>query len=306
MENVDTSVEPVRVAVLGPGGIGGLLAAVLARAGHEVVCLASETSAEVLRAKGIELKSDLFGEFTAQVEADTELRAPVDLCFIAVKHTALEDSLSRLSPEALGDGLIVPLLNGVDHPALLRERYRPELVAPGMIRGESTRIEPGVIAHTSTFADIELASATAPRARLEHAADVLRAAGFGVGVSEDETTALWRKMTFLAPIALLTTRYLLPTGEILARHGDELRAALAEIVAVGNTCGAEGDAESVEDFYVHRFSGATKTSMQRDAEAGRPLELDAVGGAVLRAAALHGVPAPTVTRLVLEISLRTG
>jgi 2-dehydropantoate 2-reductase len=306
MENVDTSVEPVRVAVLGPGGIGGLLAAVLARAGHEVVCLASETSAEVLRTKGIHLKSDLFGEFTAQVEADTELRAPVDLCFIAVKHTTLEDSLSRLSPEALGEGLIVPLLNGVDHPALLRERYRPELVAPGMIRGESTRIEPGVIAHTSAFAEIELASATAPRARLEHAAEVLRAAGFGVEVSEDEATALWTKMTFIAPLALLTTRYLLPTGEIQARHGEELRAALAEIVAVGNACGAEVDAKVVEDFYRNRFGGATKTSMQRDAEAGRPLELDAVGGAVLRAAALHGVPAPTVTRLVLEISLRTG
>jgi 2-dehydropantoate 2-reductase len=304
VDNVDAAVEPVRVAVLGPGGIGGLLAAVLARAGHEVVCLASETSAEVLSSKGIHLNSLLFGEFTARVEADTELRAPVDLCFIAVKHTALLDSLSRLSPEALGDGLIVPMLNGVDHPALLREHYRPELVAPATIRGESTRLEPGVIAHTSEFADIELASATAPRSRLEHAASVLRAAGFGVGVSEDEVTVLWKKMTYIAPIALLTTRYLLPVGEIRAKHWDELMAALAEIVEVGAACGADVDFKAVRDFFIHGFGPTMKSSMQRDAEAGRPPELDAVGGAVLRAASLHGVSVPTVTNLVLEISTR--
>lgn len=304
VDNVDAVTEPVRVAVLGAGGIGGLLAAVLARAGHEVVCLASETSAEVLRTKGVHLDSTLFGEFTAQVEADTELRAPVDLCFITVKHTALEDSLSRVSPEVLGDGLIVPMLNGVGHPAFLRSHYRPELVAPATIRSESTRLEPGVIAHTSRFADIELTSATAPRTRLDHAADVLRAAGFNTGVSSDEATVLWKKMSYIAPIALLTTRYLLPVGEIRAKHWEELVAALTEIVAVGTACGADLDFKAVEDYHLHTFGAAMKSSMQRDAEAGRPLELDAIGGAVLRAASLHGVSVPTVTRLVLEISIR--
>jgi len=302
MENA-AATAPIRVAVLGPGGVGGLLAAVLARAGHEVVCLASDSTAEVLRTKGIRLSSAQFGDFTAQVEADTRLREPVDLCFIAVKQTALEDSLSRLSPEILGDGLIVPLLNGVDHPALLRERYRPELVAPAMIRVESTRLEPGVIAHTSPFAEIDLASATAPRARLDRAAEVLRAAGFGAAVLPDEATVVWTKMTFQAPMALMTTRYLVTTGEVSNQHWDELLAAGKEVVAVAKACGADVDDKAVEETF-RRFPPAAKSSMQRDAEAGRPLELDAIGGAVLRAAALHGVPVPAITNLVLEIAAR--
>lgn len=292
-----------RVAVLGPGGVGGLIAAVLAHVGHDVICLAGDSTAAVLRDKGIELRSGQFGDFTAQVRADTELREPVDLCFIAVKHTAFEDSLARLNPEIVGDALIVPLLNGVDHPAVLRERYRPELVAPASIRVESTRLEPGVIAHTSPFADIVLTSSTAPRARLDRAADVLRAPGFAVDVSEDEATVLWSKMTFLAPMALMTTRYMARVGEVRDQHWDELRAAGAEVVAVGEACGAALDFKSVEAAF-RSVPGGMKSSMLRDAEAGRPLELDAIGGAVIRAAAQHGVPVPTITELVNAISAR--
>ena len=303
MDNIDAAVSPVRVAVLGPGGVGGLLAAVLARAGHEVVCLAGESTAQVLRTNGIRLSSVQFGEFTARVEADTQLREPVDLCFICVKQTALEDSLARLSPEVLGEGLIVPMLNGVDHPALLREHYRPELVAPAMIRVETTRLEPGVIAHTSPSADIDLASSTAPRARLDHAAEVLRAAGFGAAVLDDEATVVWSKMAILAPFALMTTRYMAAAGEVRERHWEELLAAGAEVAAVARACGAEVKFENVEGVF-RQAPGSMKSSMLRDAEAGRPLELDAIGGAVLRAAALHGVPVPTITMLVLEIAAR--
>jgi len=305
MENTDAAIGPIRVAVLGPGGVGGLLAAVLARAGHEVVCLAGDSTVEVLRAKGLRLSSVEFGEFTVGVEADTQLRGPVDLCFICVKQTSLEDSLSRVSSEALGDGLIVPMLNGVDHPALLRSRYRPELVAPAMIRVESTRLEPGVIAHTSPFADIDLASSTAPRARLDRAAEVLRAAGFGADVLDDEATVVWAKMAILAPFALMTTRYMAPAGEVREKHWDELLAAGAEVAAVARACGAEVKFENVEAIF-RQAPGSMKSSMLRDAEAGRPLELDAIGGAVLRAGALRGVPVPTITNLVLEISVRQG
>jgi 2-dehydropantoate 2-reductase len=297
--------RPSRIAVLGPGGVGGLLAAVLAQAGHEVVCIAGETTAELLRADGIRVRSEQFGEFTAPVEADTRLRAPVDLCLIAVKQTALEDALGRIDADTLGDGLLVPLLNGIEHPALLRERFRPELVAPGVIRIESTRLEPGLIAHTSPFADLDLASATAPRDRLDAVARLLGEAGFGVRVLPDETSALWSKMGFIAPMALLTTRYAQSVGEVRTQHRAELFAAIAEVAAVAEACGAELDLGDIEAFYL-AVPAEMKSSMQRDAEAGRPLELDAIGGAVLRAAALHGEPVPVLTDLVLRLAAQVG
>ncbi|MET9082285.1 2-dehydropantoate 2-reductase [Streptomyces sp. NPDC004237] len=288
------------VAVLGPGGVGGLLAALLSRAGHRVLCLAGEETAHTLRTGGIQVRSTAYGDFTAPVEADTTLREPVDACLITVKATALDAALTRIPPAALGDALLVPFLNGIEHPALLRARYPEDRVAPSVIRVESTRVAPGLVAHTSPFAEIDLTGAKVPRPRLDALAEALTAAGPATRVLEDETTALWAKMSFLAPLALLTTRYALPLGEARTRHREELASLLAETAAVSRACGAPVDPAQALARY-DAFPPAMKSSMQRDAEAGRPLELDAIGGALLRAADRHGVPVPVTARIVREL-----
>ncbi|WP_030341233.1 ketopantoate reductase family protein [Streptomyces sp. NRRL S-1022] len=293
--------HPLTVAVLGPGGTGGLLAALLSRSGHRVICLAGETTAHTLRRTGITVSSRQFGDFTATVDADTALREPVDACLVTVKHTALDAALTRVPPAALGDALLVPLLNGVEHPGTLRARYRPDRVAPAVIRVESTRTAPGVIEHGSPFTEIDLAGDAVPRARLDTLADHLTASGATARVAGDETAALWAKMAFLAPFALLTTRYGVPLGTARTRHRDELEALVAETAAVSRACGGPADPAQALARY-DAFPPATKSSMQRDAEAGRPLELDAIGGALLRAAERHGVAVPVTERLVRELA----
>ncbi|MGW7380078.1 ketopantoate reductase family protein [Streptomyces sp. NPDC054794] len=292
--------DRLTVAVLGPGGVGGLLAALLSRAGHRVICLAGDDTVRALRDTGIRVRSGQFGDFTAPVEADTELRAPVDACLVTVKQTALDSALTRVPPTALGDGLLVPFLNGVEHPAALRERYRPDRVAPAVIRVESTRLFPGVIEHGSPFAEIDLAGDPVPRPRLDALAAALAGAGPATRVVEDETSALWAKMSFLAPFALLTTRHGLPLGDVRTGHRVELTALVEETAAVSRACGAPADPDRALARY-DAFPPGTKSSMQRDAEAERPLELDAIGGALLRAAERHGVPVPVAARLVREL-----
>ncbi|MFJ3660751.1 ketopantoate reductase family protein [Streptomyces sp. NPDC090119] len=293
------------VAILGPGGVGGLLAALLSRAGHRVICLAREGTAEVLRRDGIQVRSGQFGDFVAAVEADTELREPVDACLIAVKYTTLDAALTRVPPAVLGDVLVVPLLNGVEHPARLRTVYAPELVAPATIRVESTRVPAGagegvVIEHGSPFAEIDLAGAATVRPRLDALATALTAAGVTARVVDDEVAALWAKMAFLAPAALLTTRYGVSIGEARTRYRAELEALVTETATVARACGAPADPVASLARY-DLFPAAAKTSMHRDAEAGRALELDAIGGALLRAADRHGVPVPVAARLVREL-----
>ncbi|MGW3667379.1 ketopantoate reductase family protein [Streptomyces sp. NPDC005141] len=294
------------VAVLGPGGVGGLLAALLARAGHRVICLAGAETARTLAADGIEVRSGHFGDFTARVEADTELREPVDVCLIAVKATALDAALERVPAKALGEeGLVVPFLNGVEHPALLRERYRSAQVAPAVIRVESTRTAPGVIEHGSPFAEVDLTGDTAPRARVDALAGALEWAGVRARVQDGEAATLWAKMSFLAPFALLTTRYGVPVGDVRTLHREELAALVEETAAVGRACGAPVDAAAALARY-DAFPAGTKSSMQRDAEAGRTLELDAIGGALLRAAERSGVPVPVASALVRELTPAAG
>ncbi|MFE2265765.1 ketopantoate reductase family protein [Streptomyces griseosporeus] len=288
------------VAVLGPGGIGGLLAALLSRAGHRVICLAGEATAEALRTQGIRVRSGQFGDFTTPVEADGELRGPVDAVLVAVKHTTLDAALTRVPPKALGDALVVPFLNGVEHPAYLRDRYPADQVAPAVIRAESTRVAPGVIEHGSPFAEIDLAGDTVPRGRLEALAQALSDAGPVTRVLDDEAAALWAKMAFLAPFALLTTRYGVPIGDARTTYRDELTALVEEAAAVSGACGGPADPAGALARY-DAFPAQTKSSMLRDAEAGRPLELDAIGGALLRAAERHGVAVPVTSRLVAEL-----
>ncbi|MBF6328288.1 ketopantoate reductase family protein [Nocardia transvalensis] len=301
-----STMQPSRVAVLGPGGVGGLVGALLARAGHRVIFLGGPDTAQALREHGVRVRSGTFGDFAVQVEADTELREPVDACLVTVKQHALGTALDRVPAAALGDGLIVPLLNGIEHPAVLRERYRPDRVAPGVIRVESTRTAPGSIVHGSPFAEIDLASSTAPRERLDALAAVLDGAGVRAQVRDDETAMLWGKLFFLAPFALTTTRYRCPVGDIRTRHRAELLALLTEIAEVSRACGVPADIDAALRFY-DGFPAEAKSSMQRDAEAGRPLELDAIGGALLRMAQQHSVPVRLTERLVEEVGrLSTG
>ncbi|WP_034089078.1 ketopantoate reductase family protein [Streptacidiphilus albus] len=289
------STTKLTVAILGPGGVGGMIGALLARAGHRIVCLAGEQTVTVLRQQGLRVDSDQYGEFTAAVEADTELREPVDAVFVTVKQTALAEALDRVPAEVLGTAVVVPLLNGLDHLAVLREHFPSAQVVAGTIRIEATRTAPGRIVHTTPFANLELA------APVEEFADHLRQAGLGVTLREDESAMLWDKLAFLAPFALLTTRHRTDVDTVRDRHRPELLTVLDEITAVARAAGTPVTAEGLLSFF-DRVPGPMKSSMQRDAEAGRPLELDAIGGAVLRAGAAHGIATPATARLVAEVS----
>jgi 2-dehydropantoate 2-reductase len=115
-----SQLPPARVAVLGPGGVGGLLAALLARRGDQVTCLAPPATAAHLAANGLELRSPTLGDARVTVEAATRLDHPVDVCFVTVKATQLAEAVEAVPAQALGDGLVVPFLNGIDHVAWLR------------------------------------------------------------------------------------------------------------------------------------------------------------------------------------------
>ncbi|WP_441245090.1 ketopantoate reductase family protein [Kitasatospora sp. McL0602] len=287
------------VAILGPGGVGGLIGALLARDGHRVICLASEETAAVLRKDGLRIESAQYGDFTTAVEADTQLREPVDAVFVTVKQTALDQALDRVPADSLGDAIVIPLLNGLDHLTLLRKRYPSAKVVAGTIRVEATRTSPGCIIHTSPFANLELA------APFDDFADHLRHAGLGVILRTDETAMLWDKLAFLAPFALLTTRHQADVGTIRSDRRPELLAVLDEIIAVAQAAGTPVTTDTVLSFF-DRAPHTMKSSMQRDAEAGRPLELDAIGGAVLRAGAAHGIETPATAQLVAEVARRAN
>jgi 2-dehydropantoate 2-reductase len=278
----------------------------LARGGATVVCLAGESTVHALEESGLRVESAQFGDFTVSVDAAERLTEPVDVCLVTVKATQLVEALDRLPPDVVGSALIVPLLNGVEHLPLLRQRYPDASVVPATIRVESSRLVPGVIWHGSPFVAAELAEddRTAPAVR--RLADELERAGITVKVSDDAATVMWSKLTFLAALALLTTEAQATAGEVRQSRRDDLVAMVSEVAAVARAEGAAVEAMDADDV-VAFFDGipaGMKSSMQRDAEAGRPLELDAIGGAVVRGAGRHGMQVPVTSRYVDELRAR--
>jgi 2-dehydropantoate 2-reductase len=292
------------IAVLGPGGVGGFLAAALARAGGQrVTIVARESTAAVIEAGGVEVRSVRLGDFVARPIAVPVLREPVDVLIVATKATGLDAALERIEA---APRLVVPLLNGLDHMAFLRERFNG--VAAGTIRIEADRPEPGRIVQTSPFLRVGLAADDpALAADLRAVADILERAGVPAEIGPSEVQVLWSKLVRLNALACTTSASDRPIGFVRSDPG--WRAALVgcveEAAAVANADGADIDpaARLAELDEAHASLGS---SMQRDIAAGREPELDAIAGAVLRAGARHGVPCPTIARLAAVIAERAG
>ncbi len=301
----------MRVAVLGPGGVGGLIAAVLDRAGTEVQVIAREDTARAIADRGLRVQSVMFGDIEARVDAHPRLTEPVDALVVATKAAGLDRALERIDAHP---PLVLPLLNGLDHIATLRDRFGAEPVLAGTIRVESDRPEPGVIVHTSPFLLIDMATRfVAALGGMQALAQALKDAEIPVRVllpvsDRTEADVMWSKLVRLNALACTTSAYDKLLGEI--RSTPELRADL--VGAIEEAC-AVGHAEGAEDVDPQKALGELElahdtlgSSMQRDIAAGRAPELDAIPGSVLRAGARHRLPCPTIERLVAMIAARAG
>src|SRR5579863_9077304 len=201
---------PMKHAILGAGGVGGLIGACLAHSGATVTMVVRP---ETLGRYPKTLRLDsAFGNFTVDVAVAAEV-PPVDVLWITVKATQLESALSAVkNPQAAQ--AVVPLLNGIDHVALLRSRYGAERVIPSTIAVETERISPGHIVHRSPFARLNVLSAG--RDVLGGTVEQLQKMGFACSFIDDEQTLMWGKLVFLAPFALSTTAADKTVGEILS------------------------------------------------------------------------------------------
>jgi 2-dehydropantoate 2-reductase len=284
----------MRHAVLGAGGVGAFLGAALARTGREVLLLMREES--LARYGGVvRVESALLGDFEVELPAAPTLERPVDVVWVVTKATQLAEALSRVPEAAAEDSVVVPLLNGLDHVELLRRRFGPTRVLPASITIESERVEPGLVRQLSSFASVTLS----PVPQAEDLRAELVDAGIAASVGESEASVLWGKLAVLAPIALTTTLRSSELGGVVADPAwrPRLEACVREVAAAAREEGVVLDPEAMI-AQIESAPPGIRSSMQKDREAGRPTEIEAIGGSVLRAAARHGLEAPVTQALV--------
>ena len=289
-----------RIAVLGVGGVGGLLAMRTA-----ALCVGTERTVTAIRGSGLTL---VHGETTtvARPEAVERVETPVAVLVVAVKAYDLSAALDRIAPEALGGALVLPLLNGLEHVDMIRERFRATVAAGSIGRLEAFSPEPGVVVQRSAGnAVVNVASRELGRSALDAALEPLRVPGIDVVIGDDERAVLWEKVARLAVLAAATVASSLAVGPLRADDAWRPRIvdALRESCAVAAADGVALDA-AAQWGIIGAMPDDLTTSAARDAATGRPTELDAITGSVVRAGARLGVPTPALARLLEEASCR--
>jgi 2-dehydropantoate 2-reductase len=265
-------------AILGAGAIEGLVGTALASLGEDITMVVRpEKLASYPRNLSLERPAGS-GSISAPAKAVAELKHPIDVLWVATKTYQLQTALESVQ---VVPGRLVPLLNGVDHIAALRGRFGNERVVPATIAVEAERIAPGRFIQRSPFVRLNIASSGEPLL----GANVARLGnlGFTCQFIPNEQTLLWSKLCFLAPFALATSASGMNVGQILADGAwkEKLSSTIAEACTVANASGAEVDAAQMRVVF-DSMPPAMRSSMQKDLVAGRQLELDAIGGPIVR------------------------
>jgi len=290
-------------AVLGAGAIGGLVGTAVASLGEGVTVLVRPERLPGYPANlSVERPS---GAITALAKVAATLPNPVDVLWIATKTYQLRTALQAVQslPRC-----IVPLLNGVDHVEVLRAHFGTHFgphfgndrVLPATIAVEAERIAPGRFVQRSPFVNLNLPASG--EQVLGAIVARLRDLEFTCRFIQNEQTLLWSKLCFLGPFALVTSASGMNKGEIYAdaEWKRKLISAMAEACAVAKASGAEVDPAQIQAIYDGLPSGI-RSSMQKDLASRRQLELDAIGGPIVRGGERYGIDVSTTAALIAVI-----
>ncbi len=289
----------MRHAILGAGAIGGSVGTVLGLLGEDItVVVRPGTLASFPASLVLERPS---GPLAAPVKAVAALTEPIDVLWIATKTYQLETALETVKSLP---GCVVPLLNGVDHVAVLRTRFGNARVVPATIAVEAENLAPGRFIQRSPFVRLNLASSGEPL--LGAIVGRLSDLGFTCQFIQNEQTLLWSKLCFLAPLALVSSASGMSVGEFSAdaQWKQKLSLALAEACAVAKASGAQVDVAQIQAVFDSAPPGM-RSSMQKDLVAGRKLELDAIGGPIVRGGERYGINVSTTMNLIAVILSKT-
>lgn len=283
-----------RIAVIGAGAIGGVLAQAACQAGHDVTLCVRTPICSLWVTRDGEAS-----QVPVRVTADPgSLAGPASWVLLTTKGYQTAGAEPWLHALAGPDTVVVAVQNGVDHTERLAPLRPPGPVLPALAYIAARRHARGRVVHVSGRRVV------VPRGEAGTAFAALLADGpVDVELSPDFLTAAWRKLlTNVAanPVTALTGR----TLDVLGSPGIPalVHGLLTEAVAAGAAAGARLSAADVADtldFYT-RFQPGTGTSMLEDRLAGRPTEHEEITGAVVRAADRHGVDVP-LNRAVLAL-----
>jgi len=290
----------MRLVVFGAGGVGGYFGGRLAAAGEDVTFIARGEHLRAMRSAGLKVESP-DGDFRLErVRAtdDPSEAGEADVIVLCVKAWQAPEAARAMRPLVAQRTTVLPLQNGVDAPAQLASELGAEHVLGGLCKIVSYVVAPGRIRHAGFAPSVVLGELDDRRSeRVEEITRAFRRAGVEATVADDIHAAMWMKFLFIASYSGVGTVARATAGPL--RTVPETRAlvrrAMEEVYAVARARGVKMPHDSVEKSLaaVDALPADATASMQRDVVAGRPSELEAQSGAVVRLGREAGVEVPT-------------
>ena len=290
----------MKFAVFGSGGVGAYFGGRLAQAGHDVTFVARGAHLAAMQERGLRVESTE-GDFVIErvkATSDPSSIGPVDVVIVAVKTWQVADAAAQSALLLGEDSAALTLQNGVEAPDEVARVCGRSRVLGGVCRIMSYIAEPGVVRHGSVKPSLSFGtldgSSPAVAESLKAAFDQCQ--GLSATRSANIQIELWEKFLFIAPFSAMGAATRMPAGAW--RQVEQTRAllatAMAEVVALARARGVVLDDDAVTRTlgFVDRLHEDATASMQRDLLDGKPSELEAQTGAIVRLAAQSGVPVP--------------
>jgi 2-dehydropantoate 2-reductase len=315
----------MRITVFGIGAIGGAVAARLALAGADVSVVARGATLAAIRSRGLTLRSG-GTERSAPIRAtaDPAELGPQDAVMICTKAYGLASAAPAVRPLLGPRTAIVPAQNGipwwyfhragppfdgervaaVDPDGALMRSLPPERVVGCVTYIAASVPRPGVIEQSGPERFVLGEPDGSASARLEAVADALRCAGFQVEATGRIREAVWMKLWGNIALNSVSALTLARVGGMASDPGTRgvMTLMMEEMQRVAAALGVRLEMDIGQRIAQAARLGDFKTSMLQDLEAGRPLEIDALVGAVAELGRRTGVPTPTID--VVEALLR--
>ena len=323
----------MKICIYGAGAVGGLMAAWLARSGHEVSVVARGAHLDAIRSTGLRVRSGGAVEsYKIRADSDPATLGPQDYVLVVVKAPSLGEVADRISPLVGEHTSIMTAMNGVPwwffdrlpwarKPGNGRERLESldprgklaramptERLVGCVIHLAASTPEPGLISHNMGRRLIVGEPGGKNGARTGRIAEALAAAGFEVAATESIEKEFWVKLlgnVSFNPVSALTMSTadrLIESREVKAYMVEVMR----EVLAIGRAVGVDADIDPEARIDMARALGQFKTSMLQDLEAGKPLEIDGLLAGTLEIARKAGVQAPRTESLFGLIRARAA
>lgn len=296
----------MKIGILGPGAIGGLVGSLLSINGHEVIFIGRDQTVNSINCDGLTFKSPIYGDFLIRPKAYTSVKESLDVIFVTVKGYQLQNALTHI-PDLLEQTILISLLNGLGHKKVIRNSFAKNVIvgtigAVEVALGENRH----VIHSSSSKTHIDLASdLDVPLAKMNMVAEVLQEAGFSVSILNSENEVIWRKLVRLSAISTMTS---IASGSLgTVRQDPELNkhmiGVISELCSIAKTQNFVIQAEEVM-AQIKALPDRLTTSMQRDIQAGKQSEIEAILGDPIRLGRALGLNLPFMEECYKKLTER--